>query len=272
MDPQPPTDPFPADADDATPGTPTDIELDEGVQAAVRTLLRSIPEPGPMPVELSRRIEGSLAQAAVRRSGDHELFDELGFGEPGAVHAVEDADDTILFSGGSDRGQDDDDVVPLLRRKWPLVGVAAALVAFLALAGAVIVQQRGSNSGLAAIPAQGTAAGSAGSVHVQVSNTAYSKGDLVTGAQALIASPGPDASTGDAPSAGPLVTQAGAAACVQALGAGDAGSVSIDLAQYEGQPAAIVVVRRSDSTSVYAVERDCGAGDAGVIQDAVEVP
>jgi hypothetical protein len=270
MDPQPTTDPSPADAADASLGT----ELDEGVQAAVRTLLRGAPNPGPMPAEVSRRIEGSLAQAAVLHSGDHELFDELGFGEPGAVHAVEEADDTIVFSAGSDRGHDsdDDNVVPLLRRRWPLIGVAAALVAFLALAGAVIVQQRGSNSGLAAIPAQGTAAGSAGSVHVQVSNTAYSKRDLVTGAQALIASPGPDASTGDAPSAGPLVTQAGAAACVQALGAGDAGSVSIDLAQYDGKPAAIVVVRRSDSTSVYAVERDCGAGDAGVIQDAVEVP
>ena len=79
-------------------------------------------------------------------------------------------------------------------------------------------------------------------------------------------------SVGDAPSAGPLVTQAGAAACVQALQATDAGSVSIDLATYEGQPAAIVVVRRSDSTSVYAVQRDCGDGDAGVMQDAVAVP
>ena len=70
----------------------------------------------------------------------------------------------------------------------------------------------------------------------------------------------------------PLVTQAGAAACVDALNASDAGAVSIDLATYDGQPAAIVVVRRADSTTVYAVQRDCGDGDAGVIQDGVTVP
>ena len=48
--------------------------------------------------------------------------------------------------------------------------------------------------------------------------------------------------------------------------------MSIDLATFEGQPAAIVVVRRTDSTTVYAVQRDCGDGDAGVIQDGVTVP
>jgi hypothetical protein len=104
-----------------------------------------------------------------------------------------------------------------------------------------------------------------------VSTTAYTKDNLVPGAQALLASPGPDASVGDAPSAGPLVTQAGAAACVAALKASDAGAVSIDLATYAGKPAAVVVVVRSDSTTVYAVERDCGDGGAGIIQDAVPV-
>jgi hypothetical protein len=48
--------------------------------------------------------------------------------------------------------------------------------------------------------------------------------------------------------------------------------VSIYLATYEGQPAAVVVVRRTDSTTVYAVQRDCGDGDAGILQDAVPVP
>ena len=105
-----------------------------------------------------------------------------------------------------------------------------------------------------------------------MSSTAYTKDGLIAGAQTLIASPGPDASVGDAPSAGPLVTQAGAASCVNALGASDAGAVSIDLATYEGQPAAIVVVRRSDSTTVYAVQRDCGNGDPGIIQDPLTVP
>jgi hypothetical protein len=274
MDPQYPSDPADhVDADSADSDV-ADSENDP-VQAAVRTLLRNTPDPGPMPADLSQRIEGSLAQAAVRHAGDHELFDELGFSDPDAVHSVEEPDDTIVFSGEPDDGHHDDNVVPLLRRRWPLVGIAAAAVALLAIGGAVVVQQRSANSGLAAISPQGSSAGSAGSigsVHVQVSTTAYTKDSLVTGAQTLIASPGPDASVGDAPSAGPLVTQSGAAACVNALGAGDAGAVSIDLATYDGQPAAIVVVRRSDTTTVYAVQRDCGDGDPGVLQEGVPVP
>jgi len=282
MDPQHPTDPRPetapdtgADAYPQVVASESDVDIDaagDPVQSAVRTLLRNEPDPGPMPADLSRRIEMSLAQAAVGRAGDDELFDELGFSDPDAVHSVEDADDVIVFTGEPDDGHGDDNVVTLRRRRWPLIGAAAAIVALLAIAGGFVAQQRSSNNGLAAIPPAGSTAGSAGSVHVQISNTAYTKDGLVTQAQALIASPGPDASVGDAPSAGPLVTQSGAAACVDALGASDAGAVNMDLATYDGQPAAIVVVRRSDTTSVYAVQRDCGDGDAGVIQDAVPVP
>jgi hypothetical protein len=243
------------------------------VQSAVRTLLRTSPDPGPMPADVTRRIEDSLGQAAVRRAGDHELFDELGFGDPEAVAAVDESPDVVVFDGqDEDQSHAERTVVPFVRRRWPMVGVAAAGVAVLAIAGAVVVNQARSGPGLASIPPQNGTGGSAGSVHVQVSTTAYTKDGLATGAQTLLDSPGPDASVGDAPSSGPLVTQAGAAACVAALGASDAGAVSIDLASYEGQPAAIVVVRRSDSTVVYAVQRDCGDGDAGVIRDAVPVP
>lgn len=307
MDPQYPTNPGPTDApgDVAYPaGRPAthgpgvlpeaDPEIDaahDPVQAAVRTMLRNAPDPGPMPADLTRRIEASLAQAAVRRAGDHELFDELGFGDPAAVEPVDDANDIIVFPasahtatdragdldgiGSVDDADDADDTDELAprRRRWTVVGAVAAGAAILALGGAVLVNQtRSANDGLATISPSGATGGAAGSVHVQVSTTAYTRDGLVTGAQTLLASPGPDASVGDAPSAGPLVTQSGAAACVDALHAGDAGAVSIDVATYEGQPAAIVVVRRSDTTTVYAVQRDCGDGDAGIIQDAVPVP
>jgi hypothetical protein len=277
MDPQYPMNPG-HDADRRPWGQGADPEVDaaaDPVQSAVRTLLRTSPDPGPMPAEVTRRIEDSISQAAGRRAGDDELFDELGFGDPEAVVPVDESTDVIVFDGHRAEGNQppgERTVVPFVRRRWPMVGVAAAGVAVLAIAGAVAVNQTRSGSGLASIPAQNGTGGSAGSVHVQVSTTAYTKDGIVTGAQTLLDSPGPDASVGDAPSSGPLVTQAGAAACVAALGASDAGAVSIDLASYEGQPAAIVVVRRSDSTVVYAVQRDCGDGDAGVIQDAVPVP
>lgn len=277
MDPQYPMNPG-HDADGRAWGHGADPEVDaaaDPVQSAVRTLLRTSPDPGPMPADVTRRIEDSISQAAGRRAGDDELFDELGFGDPEAVVPVDESTDVIVFDGHRAEGNQppgERTVVPFVRRRWPMVGVAAAGVAVLAIAGAVAVNQTRSGSGLASIPAQNGTGGSAGSVHVQVSTTAYTKDGIVTGAQTLLDSPGPDASVGDAPSSGPLVTQAGAAACVAALGASDAGAVSIDLASYEGQPAAIVVVRRSDSTVVYAVQRDCGDGDAGVIQDAVPVP
>jgi hypothetical protein len=278
MDPEYPTNPNPdQDADDRAWVDRADFTADpeadaaaDPVQSTVRTLLRTSADPGPMPADVARRIEDSLGQAAVRRAGDRELFDELGFDDPQAVFAADEPDDVVVFHGGSEgRSRAEGTAVPFVRRRWPMVGVAAAGVAVLAVAGVVVVNQTRSGSGLAAIPAQN---GSAGSVHVQVSTTAYTKDGLATGARTLLDSPGPDASVGDAPSSGPLVTQAGAAACVAALGASDAGAVSIDLASYEGQPAAIVVVRRSDSTVVYAVQRDCGDGDAGVIQGAVPVP
>ena len=153
MDPQHPTDPRPETAPDASAAaypqvvpSETDVDVDaagDPVQSAVRTLLRNAPDPGPMPADLSRRIEMSLAQAAVRRAGDDELFDELGFSDPDAVHSVEEADDVIVFTGEPHDGHQDDNVVPLLqRRRWPLIGVAAAIVAFLAIAGAVVAQQR----------------------------------------------------------------------------------------------------------------------------------
>jgi hypothetical protein len=277
MDPQYPMNPG-HDADRRAWGHGADPEVDaaaDPVQSAVRTLLRTSPDPGPMPADVTRRIEDSISQAAGRRAGDDELFDELGFGDPEAVVPVDESTDVIVFDGHRAEGNQppgERTVVPFVRRRWPMVGVAAAGVTVLAIAGAVAVNQTRSGSGLASIPAQNGTGGSAGSVHVQVSTTAYTKDGIVTGAQTLLDSPGPDASVGDAPSSGPLVTQAGAAACVAALGASDAGAVSIDLASYEGQPAAIVVVRRSDSTVVYAVQRDCGDGDAGVIQDAVPVP
>lgn len=281
MDPQYPMNPG-HDADRRAWGHRAEPEADpeadaaaDPVQSAVRTLLRTSPDPGPMPADVTRRIEDSISQAAGRRAGDDELFDELGFGNPEAVVTVDESTDVIVFDGHRAEGNQppgEPTVVPFVRRRWPMVGVAAAGVAVLAIAGAVAVNQTRSGPGLASIPAQNGTGGSAGSVHVQVSTTAYTKDGIVTGAQTLLDSPGPDASVGDAPSSGPLVTQAGAAACVAALGASDAGAVSIDLASYEGQPAAIVVVRRSDSTVVYAVQRDCGDGDAGVIQDAVPVP
>ena len=94
MDPENPTNPDHTDAEADAAADP--------VQSAVRTLLRTAPDPGPMPADVTRRIEDSLGQAAVRRTGDHELFDELGFGDPDAVVPVDESDDVIVFDGHGD--------------------------------------------------------------------------------------------------------------------------------------------------------------------------
>jgi hypothetical protein len=47
--------------------------------------------------------------------------------------------------------------------------------------------------------------------------------------------------------------------------------VTVDFARFEGEPAAILVVRQSDSSTVVAVGSDCGAAGADILA-SVEVP
>lgn len=257
-----------SDPSDLHPAEPS--ESDAATQGAVRTLLADQPDPGRMPATVVNRVEAALAQAATRRAADDQLFDELGFGEPS--EAPEEQPESIRFDRDAAASGQGDRAVPFVRRRWPVLAAAAAAAVLLG-GGAVVglVQVRRSAEAIAAIPGA-NATPFAGSSHVQVSNAAYTKATLPTAARALVTKPGPEASSGDAPSVGPLATSSGLASCISGLKQSDATAVTVDLATYEGSPAAILVVRKDEADTAYVVERDCSNADPGIIQDAVPVP
>jgi hypothetical protein len=272
---------------DPQPDAPSAPE-DDAAQAEVRARLAAEPDPGPMPPEVEQRVEQALLRAGEIRLSDRELFDELGLQE----EPVEGTDvDVIVFPGGAvsgdkrgsvglDPGRPTPHLGRLNARSWPVLAAAAAVVALLAIAGITLVgMTRSGTDGLASIPGpsgasptSSVATSVSGRLHIQASGVAYTADTLASGARALLSAPGPQVGADQAGTLGPLATTDGANACVAALGDADAPSVTVDLATYAGQPAAIVVIARDGRTTAYAVQRGCATGDPEVLKDSVPVP
>ena len=116
-------------------------------------------------------------------------------------------------------------------------------------------------------------------LHVQLSRTAYTAGTLAAQARALLDHPGPSVRdlAAESPGIGPIATPIGLESCLEALGALDAthptaDAVSVDLATYDGKPAAVLVVTRAGASTAWAVERSCTTGSPGVLKGATPVP
>ena len=214
--------------------------------------------------------------------------------------SIEPDDDVIVFPGVAAAPEHDDPTDPtdptdpadavalrlrwslsVRRRRWPVLAAAAAVIALLAIAGVNLFgQTRSGSDGLASLPGPSgqasptvsVATAVTGRLHLQASGVAYTADTLASGARALIVTPGKEVGADQAAALGPLATTEGANACVAALGDADAPSVTVDLATYAGQPAAIVVIAREGKTTAYAVQRGCATGDPEVIKDAVPVP
>lgn len=273
---------------DPQPDAPSAPE-DDAAQAEVRARLAAEPDPGPMPMEVEQRVQQVLLRAGEIRLSDRELFDELGLQEE-PVEGTD--DDVIVFPGGAISGDKSGAVGPdpgrptprlgrLNARSWPvLAAAAAAVVALLAIAGITLLgMTRSGTDGLASIPGpsgasptSSVATSVSGRLHIEASGVAYTADTLASGARALVFTPGPQVGADQAGTLGPLATTDGANACVAALGDADAPSVTVDLATYAGQPAAIVVIARDGRTTAYAVQRGCATGDPEVLKDSVPVP
>lgn len=241
MNPHPPVDPRPEDVD------PT----------GVRALLQSAPDPGPMPDDVFARITASLEHEQAARAGVG-LSAELGLG----------------------------DVSPLVARRrvthrsWLAMGSAVAGIAAVTVVGTIVLHERTERStslGAAVSGGQSPLTRSApvttSQLRIQVSSTNYTAATLVEQARALLqgnsAKPAPAAPPD--PDAGPLATPAGLDSCLGALGESDAQVVTADIARFEGQPAAILVVTRDGTNRVYAVQRQCSKGDPTIIEDAIPI-
>jgi hypothetical protein len=232
-----------------------------GDQVEVSALLRREPDPGPMPTEVLARLDAALAGAASTRTA----------------------------AAGSDRRN----VVPLAAHRPGALGritesrltkslVAAAAVLLMA-AGSFAALHRNGSGGPSASTASGSSAArgpvagpdlALGNVQVQASGTAYTSANIRTEVNRRLAAFGtsaggviraPQAENGTST----LTTPTGLRACLNALQAGTAQPVLVDLATYNGKPAAVIVL--SDGSSgpsgkqLWVVSPTCSPGKDGTM-------
>lgn len=116
-------------------------------------------------------------------------------------------------------------------------------------------------------PGSVTGALSAAQVHVQLSSTQYSDAHLSEQAAALWRSPQPPlrALSAESTAIGPIGTPLGVSQCLSALGVSGVSRAVVDLAVYDGAPAAVVVTDGADGRDVRVVNRQCGAASTSVL-------
>jgi hypothetical protein len=239
-------------------------------QRDVRDLLRGLPEPAVIPPDVAT----GLAQALRRLSPDD-------------VDHMDDIDhlDADASAGGAGRT-----VVPLRpaaarrdpSRRTPWLAAAAAVIVLGGGGAALVTQPWGGAGGdtsagsSASAPQEAredmSARASAAAARVRSTGTDYERAnlsvqvrrELLGGGATPSGGPGrPFADDGSTPAGDTrLASPGGLASCLSALGV-DAGQVTaVDLARFEGQPAAIVVL--GDPTGahdVWVVGRGCRPGD-----------
>lgn len=165
------------------------------------------------------------------------------------------------------------------RTPWMAVAAVAAAVAVIAVGGSALHLNKRSNAA-AALSDTTTAAPSSttqqaprlGTVHIQASDTSYAAGNLADHARTLLTNPGPQLDPAAAGAAGAIGTPAGLTSCLAGLRVGTAAAVSVDLATFDGSPAAIVVVTNNGNSSAWVVARTCSAAAPGVLKTATDVP
>lgn len=272
-------------------------ELDPLSEARVRALLAAAAATGPMPHDVSARIEAALADEARLRV------------DPAPTRAV-DLDDAVL--------------TPLIRQRQrprPFLAVAAvaAATAVVAVGASALHQTKRPNVAAAlgdttvtmtsGVPTSPTPTGTSSlgddgaavrtptpvppslrppstlpasplpgptnrNLHIQASTTAYDATSLPTLARHLLSQPGTALPplAAEAPHLGPVATETGLTSCLDALGIPTNQPVHADLAFFDGKPAVVIVASSAGGDTAYVVARTCSAGDAQVLHPATPVP
>lgn len=227
-----------------------DLENDfENDPTGMRDLLRSLPEPGPMPQNVTDRITAALAaEHAGRADDDHSNVTPL----------------SRTGRSGGTAGRK-----PGSRRMMQAVGglVAAAAVAAVAVVGVNALQK--DNAPVSAIPSS-QAHHSASSdeladrVQLESTGTKYSGAAFNTQAASMASSDSsqiPNAS--DMAQFGSLSNPRAIVGCVRSIGGSlldDPSRIKVDLATYEGKPALIIVVTKGSKKTAFAVSTSCSKG------------
>jgi hypothetical protein len=227
-----------------------------GDQIAVRRLLQGVPATGPLPADIATRLDAALHAA------------QPGTAEPATVLPMV-------------RRAERSGVLGRLAESRLTKGlVAAAAVGLIALGGYAAIGRSDSGSGGAASTASGKAAGGSkaltpeekpnlASVPIEASGTAYTKANITAVlTKRLARSSGEDASgfTAGVAESTSLTTPAGLRACLGALGVTSGAPVLVDLATYEGKPAAVIVVPSPSGVGrqVWVVSRTCAGTQDGL--------
>jgi hypothetical protein len=233
-------------------------------QRAVRDLLRGLPDPGALPPEVAADLDHALARLTPDDvlAPDDAVPDQDGTPTAGA---------TVVPLASSTRRDLGDRLRPWL--------AAAAAVVVLGGGGAALVAHPWSSGGDAATSAGSSADSSAGaheeSARRDASSTVVSTGTdyrrdgfadqvrshLLAG-QDLSSVPTPLALASGDQAGTRLAAPQGLSSCLAALGVDPAQVTAVDLARFEGEQAAVIVLRaEGGGEDVWVVGRGCRQGD-----------
>lgn len=246
------------------------VRDDEPDPTGMRDLLRSMPDPGPMPDDLVARIHASLSDL-----GPLDV-------EPAAPGSAGVPRET----SGRDRGS-------WLARHGGKLAVAAVLV----IGGGVLADDLlGMGAGAGDTASESTAGGSGeeqgaagadsgqerdtsgvvtlpGPVVVRLSERDYSSTSLSTEVAARIIGPEVSPQTGpltaESPAIGPIGSELGVRSCLEALGLPRDTAADVELARVDGAPAAVLVVTVEGERTAYAVRRECTTGNPSLLAGPV---
>lgn len=241
-------------------------------QRRIRELLRGQADPGPMPDDVAARLDAALAAAARER-------------EPAGGTDVDLGHPATVLPLGPARERRAARLSPAARRAAKaVVGVAAA--ALIAVGGYAALHQsspsatasKGSADSAAAPAAGALTPNDARAVRAQATGTAYTKANIAAKVSGLLrtalsaGTSGAAAAGGTAPlpqalaQSSTLGTPAGLTACVNTLsGVTDVRPLLVDLATFEGKPAAIIVLPAGTGEQIWVVSRSCTPADDGTM-------
>ena len=234
-----------------------DVEDDP---TGVRELLAGLPDPGPMPPEVTARILAALDAERLRAADT-----------PAPTGSPTPATGSTPSSGSTPGPRS----TPTWGR-WLVGGAAASVVA---LAGVGLLDTLGgsgddSAGSVASSLAEGAARdASPPAAVVTMTMTDYTRANLATQAASLRRAGAPTVApfADEPPSIGPIASPLGAASCAHALGVPGSATVRVDIATLEGSPAAIVLVDDAGELTAYAVSRSCTTGEPGLLVGPVPV-
>lgn len=233
----------------------------------MRELLRSLPEPEPMPADLVARIQRALADEAARppaaalddhRSRRHPrralhwaaAAGIVALAGTGLLTTTTGSDLLAAFGAGTGSGADSSTAV--FAQDSPATAEDAP--------GARTGEERAT----AALPDGPRGREGTGEVILHASNTTWTGSDLTAAAATLLttATPAPGSPAIDASSTGPIGSPAGARDCATALGVAAAATLFVDLGTHAGEPVALLVATtREGEQAAYLVGRHCRPGD-----------